>query len=68
VQADARHRGQPGSGAAFLFSKTLKRPQFRDFLPSPGDRRRLPTVLSRVELSRLINAAVPNEVHNAGSG
>jgi len=52
----------------FFFVKTLKRPQFRDFLPYPRDRRRLPTVLSRVELSRLINAAAPNEVHNAGSG
>ena len=32
-------------------------PQFRDFLPYPQDRRRLPTVLSREEVSRLINAA-----------
>jgi integrase/recombinase XerD len=37
--------------------KTLKRHQFRDFLPYPQDRRRLPTVLSREEVSRLINAA-----------
>ncbi len=29
----------------------------RDFLPYPQDRRRLPTVLSREEVSRLINAA-----------
>ena len=41
----------------FFFVKTLKRPQFRDFLPYPQDRRRLPTVLSREEVSRLINAA-----------
>jgi site-specific recombinase XerD len=41
----------------FLFVKTLKRHQFRDFLPYPQDRRRLPTVLSREEVSRLINAA-----------
>jgi integrase/recombinase XerD len=41
----------------FFFVKTLKRPQFRDFLPYPRDRRRLPTVLSREEVSRLINAA-----------
>ncbi len=41
----------------FFFVKTLKRHQFRDFLPYPRDRRRLPTVLSREEVSRLINAA-----------
>ena len=38
----------------FFFVKTLKRHQFRDFLPYPQDRRRLPTVLSREEVSRLI--------------
>ena len=41
----------------FFFVKTLKRHQYRDFLPYPQDRRRLPTVLSREEVSRLINAA-----------
>jgi integrase/recombinase XerD len=41
----------------FFFVKTLKRHQFRDFLPYPQDRRRLPTVLSREEVSRLIKAA-----------
>ena len=41
----------------FFFVKTLKRHQFRDFLPDPQDRRRLPTVLSREEVARLINAA-----------
>jgi site-specific recombinase XerD len=41
----------------FFFVKTLKRHQFRDFLPYPRDRRRLPTVLSREEVARLINAA-----------
>ena len=41
----------------FFFVKTLKRHQFRDFLPYPQDRRRLPTVLSREEVTRLINAA-----------
>ena len=29
-----------------FFVKTLKRHQFREFLPYPGARRRLPTVLS----------------------
>ncbi len=41
----------------FFFIKTLKRHQFRDFLPYPQDRRRLPTVLSREGVSRLIDAA-----------
>jgi site-specific recombinase XerD len=41
----------------FFFVKTLKRQQFRDFLPYPQERRRLPTVLSREEVSRLLNAA-----------
>jgi integrase/recombinase XerD len=41
----------------FFFVKTLKRHQFRDFLPYPQDRRRLPTVLSREEVARLIEAA-----------
>jgi integrase/recombinase XerD len=41
----------------FFFVKTLKRHPFREFLPYPQDRRRLPTVLSREEVSRLINAA-----------
>lgn len=41
----------------FFFVKTLKRQQFREFLPYPKDRRRLPTVLSPEEVSRLINAA-----------
>jgi integrase/recombinase XerD len=41
----------------FFFIKTLKRHQYREFLPYPKDRRRLPTVLSREEVSRLINAA-----------
>jgi integrase/recombinase XerD len=40
----------------FFFVKTLKRHQFRDFLPYPQDQRRLPTVLSQEEVSRLINA------------
>jgi integrase/recombinase XerD len=41
----------------FFFVKTLKRYQFRDFLPYPRDRRRLPTILSLEEVGRLINAA-----------
>ena len=34
----------------FFFVKTLKRHQFREFLPYPRDRRQLPTVLSRRKL------------------
>jgi len=41
----------------FFFVKTLKRHQFRNFLPYPRHRDRLPTVLSLEEVSRLINAA-----------
>jgi len=41
----------------FFFVKTLKRHQFREFLPYPKDRRQLPTVLSQEEVARLINAA-----------
>ena len=36
----------------FFFVKTLKRHQFREFLPYPRDRRRLPTVLSPEEVAR----------------
>ena len=41
----------------FFFVKTLKRHQFREFLPYPRDRRRLPTVLSQEEVARLIDGA-----------
>src|SRR5438874_12865718 len=41
----------------FFFVKTLKRHQFRDFLPYPQDARRLPTVLSRQQVPRRIDAA-----------
>src|SRR6266436_4413191 len=41
----------------FLIIMTLRRHQFREILPYPKDRRRLPTVLSPKEVSQLINAA-----------
>jgi integrase/recombinase XerD len=41
----------------FFFVKTLRRPEFREFLPYPRDRRRLPDILSREEVASLINAA-----------
>jgi integrase len=49
----------------FFFVKTLKRHQFRDFLPDPQDRRRLPTVLSQDEVARLINAAATPTIRTA---
>jgi len=41
----------------FFYVRTLRRHQFREDLPYPKDRRRLPIVLSLVEVARLINAA-----------
>src|SRR5437667_523585 len=41
----------------FFYVRTLKRHQFREDLPYPKDRRRLPTVLSLEEVTRLIHAA-----------
>jgi site-specific recombinase XerD len=41
----------------FFFVKTLKRPEFRDFLPYPKEPERLPTILSLDEVARLINAS-----------
>ena len=43
----------------FFFVKTLKRPEFRDFLPYPNQPERLPTILSLDEVARLINARQP---------
>ena len=41
----------------FFFVRTLKRPEFRDYLPYPKEEERLPTVLSLDEVARLINAS-----------
>jgi integrase/recombinase XerD len=41
----------------FFYVRTLKRHRFREDLPYPKDHRRLPTVLSLEEVTRLINAA-----------
>ena len=41
----------------FFFVRTLRRPEFREFLPYPRDRRSLPDILSRDEVAQLINAA-----------
>ena len=41
----------------FFFVRTLKRREFREEVPYPKDRRRLPTVLSLDEVAGLIDAA-----------
>jgi site-specific recombinase XerD len=41
----------------FIIARTLRRPEFRVFLPYPRDRRSLPVILSRDEVAELINAA-----------
>jgi site-specific recombinase XerD len=41
----------------FFFVRTLRRHQFREFLPYPKVRRKLPNVLSREEVTRLIDAS-----------
>ena len=48
----------------FLFVKTLRRPYLPDALPFPKQSRRLPTVLSREEVARLIDAS-GNLMHRA---
>jgi integrase/recombinase XerD len=41
----------------FLFVRTLHRHEFRQFLPYPKVRRKLPKILSREEVARLIDAS-----------
>ena len=41
----------------FFFIRTLHRHQFRQFLPYPKVRRKLPNILSQEEVTRLINAS-----------
>jgi integrase/recombinase XerD len=41
----------------FLFIRTLGRHEFRQFLPYPKTRRKLPKILSREEMARLIDAS-----------
>ena len=41
----------------FLFIRTLGRHEFRQFLPYPKTRRKLPKILSREEVARLIDAS-----------
>ncbi len=41
----------------FFFVRTLHRHEFREFLPFPRVRRKLPNILSQEEVTRLINAS-----------
>ena len=41
----------------FFYVRTLRRPEFREFLPYPRVGKKLPVILSREEVSRLINAS-----------
>jgi hypothetical protein len=45
------------AGLRFFFVRTLKRQEFRDFIPYPNEPERLPTILSLDEVARLINAS-----------
>src|SRR5271154_5886549 len=46
-----------GAELRFFFVRTLKRPEFRDFIPYPKEPERLPIILSLDEVARLINAS-----------
>ncbi len=41
----------------FLYVRTLRRHEFREFLPYPKSPRKLPNILSQEEVARLINAS-----------
>ena len=41
----------------FFFLRTLKRPGFREFLPYPKVQKKLPSILSKEEVTRLIEAS-----------
>jgi integrase/recombinase XerD len=41
----------------FLFVRTLKSQEFREFLPYPRERQRLPGILSKEEVAQLINSS-----------
>src|SRR5215831_11019744 len=45
------------SALRFFFLRTLHRHEFRQFLPYPKVRRKLPKILSREEVARLIDAS-----------
>jgi len=41
----------------FLYVRTLGRPEFRQYIPYPRKRKRLPGILSKEEVAQMINAA-----------
>jgi len=41
----------------FFFVRTLKRPEFREFIPYPRKRHQLPGILSKEEVAAMINAS-----------
>jgi site-specific recombinase XerD len=41
----------------FFYVRTLRRPEFREYIPYPRTRKQLPGILSKEEVARLINAA-----------
>ena len=41
----------------FLYVRTLRRPEFREYIPYPRVPKKLPGILSQEEVARLINAA-----------
>jgi integrase/recombinase XerD len=41
----------------FFFVRTLRRYEFRDYIPIPKERNRLPSILGKEEVSRMINAS-----------
>jgi site-specific recombinase XerD len=41
----------------FFFVRTLHRHEFREYLPYPKTRKKLPNILSREEIAQLINAS-----------
>lgn len=51
------------SAAAFLYRKTLARPEMVSFLAKPKIRRRLPTILSPEEISRVLRALKAPRYH-----
>jgi site-specific recombinase XerD len=45
------------SALRFFFVRTLRRPEFREFLPYPRVQKKLPNILSKEEVARLINTS-----------
>ena len=61
---DARTVVQYSAGLRFFFVKTLKRHDLLESIPLPKEPRKLPTVLSQGEVTRLIESA-SNLMHRA---